>query len=117
MAMTPVTQAEFEEMINDALDTIPEEFARHMTNMVVLARDFNYDNPTLLGLFEGVPLPEKHANHTGFLPDAVFVYKNALEAMCSDEEELRREVRVTVLHEVGHYFGLEEHELHELGWG
>lgn len=115
--MTPVTQEEFEEMINDALDTIPDEFAKHMTNMVVLARDFNEDNPTLLGLFEGVPLPEQHSNHTGFLPDAVFVYKNALEAMCADVDELREEVKITVLHEVGHYFGLEEHELHELGWG
>lgn len=115
--MTPVTQEEFEAMINDALDAIPDEFAKHMTNMVVLARDFNDDDPTLLGLFEGVPLTEQHSNHTGFLPDAVFVYKNALEAMCSDSDELREEVRITVLHEVGHYFGLEEHELHELGWG
>ncbi|WP_421629488.1 metallopeptidase family protein [Corynebacterium pseudogenitalium] len=115
--MEPVSQDVFEAMINDALDTIPEEFARHMTNMVVLARDFNPDEPMLLGLFEGIPLTEQHSNHSGFLPDAVFVYKDALEAMCSDEEELRHEVKVTVLHEVGHYFGLEEHELHELGWG
>lgn len=115
--MEPVSQDAFEEMINDALDTIPEEFARHMTNMVVLARDFNPDEPMLLGLFEGIPLTEQHSNHSGFLPDAVFVYKDALEAMCSDEEELRHEVKVTVLHEVGHYFGLEEHELRELGWG
>lgn len=115
--MEPVSQEVFEAMINDALDTIPEEFARHMTNMVVLARDFNPDEPTLLGLFEGIPLTDQHSNHSGFLPDAVFVYKDALEAMCSDKEELRHEVKVTVLHEVGHYFGLEEHELHELGWG
>ncbi len=115
--MTPVSQDEFEEMINSALDTIPEQFARHMTNLVVLARDFNEDNPTLLGLFEGVPLPEQHANHTGYLPDAVFIYKEALEAICEDADQLREEVTVTVLHEVGHYFGLEEHELHELGWG
>lgn len=115
--MTPVTQDEFEEMINAALDTIPEQFARHMTNLVVLARDVNEDNPTLLGLFEGVPLPEQHANHTGYLPDAVFIYKEALEAICEDADQLREEVTVTVLHEVGHYFGLEEHELHELGWG
>ena len=115
--MTPVSQDEFEEMINAALDTIPGQFARHMTNLVVLARDFNEDNPTLLGLFEGVPLPEQHANHTGYLPDAVFIYKEALEAICEDADQLREEVTVTVLHEVGHYFGLEEHELHELGWG
>ena len=88
-----------------------------MTNMVILARPYNEDNPTLLGLFEGVPLTEQHANHTGHLPDAVFIYKDALEAICSDIDELRHEVKVTVFHEVGHYFGLEEDELHELGWG
>ena len=115
--MAPVSDELFEEMINDALDTIPDRFAEHMQNMVILARDFNPDNPTLLGLFEGVPLTEQHSNHSGFLPDAVFIYKNALEAICANEEQLRHEVKVTVLHEVGHYFGLEEHELHALGWG
>lgn len=104
-------------MINDALDTIPDEFARHMTNMVVLARERNEDNPHLLGLFEGVPLPSQYSNHAGYLPDAIFIYKAALEDMCHDQEQLRHEVKVTVLHEVGHYFGLEEDELHELGWG
>lgn len=115
--MLPVSDEVFEEMINDALDTIPDSFAQYMHNMVILARDYNPDNPTLLGLFEGVPLPEQHSNHSGFLPDAVFIYKNALEAICVDEEHLRHEVKVTVLHEVGHYFGLAEHELHALGWG
>ncbi|MDY5785047.1 MULTISPECIES: metallopeptidase family protein [unclassified Corynebacterium] len=115
--MEPVSDAEFEEMINDALDEIPEDFARAMTNLVVLARDYNEDQPELLGLFEGVPLTEQYSNHAGFLPDAVFVYKDALEAICHDREQLRAEVKVTVFHEVGHYFGLEEDALHELGWG
>ena len=115
--MLPVSDEAFEGMIDDALDTIPDDFAQHMRNMVILARDYNQDNPTLLGLFEGVPLTEQHSNHSGYLPDAVFIYKNALEAICEDEDQLRHEVKVTVLHEVGHYFGLDEHELHALGWG
>lgn len=115
--MEPVSDEEFEELIDDALDDIPEHFARAMTNLVVLARPANEDNPELLGLFEGVPLPEQHANHSGYLPDAVFIYKDALEAICADVEELREEVRITVFHEVGHYFGMEEEALHELGWG
>ncbi len=115
--MLPVSDEAFEGMIDDALDTIPDDFAQHTRNMVILARDYNPDNPTLLGLFEGVPLTEQHSNHSGYLPDAVFIYKNALEAICEDEDQLRHEVKVTVLHEVGHYFGLEEHELHALGWG
>lgn len=115
--MDPISDEEFESLINDALDLIPEPFAQAMTNMVILARPYNEDDPTMLGLFEGVPLTEQQANHTGYLPDAVFIYKDALESICSDIEELRHEVKVTVFHEVGHYFGLEEEELHELGWG
>ncbi|WIM69073.1 metallopeptidase family protein [Corynebacterium breve] len=115
--MNPVSDEFFESLIDDALDELPEQFARNMTNVVVLARAYNEDNPTLLGLFEGVPLPEQHANHSGFLPDAIFIYKDALERVCLDEQELRREVKTTVFHEVGHYFGLEEEDLHRLGWG
>ena len=115
--MVEVSDEEFEAMIDDALDTIPDEFARRMTNVVILAREFNEDQPEILGLFEGVPLPEQHANHTGYLPDAVFIYKQPLQAMCHSVEELRHEVDVTVKHEEGHYFGMEEHELHALGWG
>lgn len=115
--MEPVSDEVFESLIDDALDLIPDSFARHMTNVVVLARPHNPDNPSLLGLFEGVPLPAQHSNHTGYLPDVVFIYKDALEAICSDLDQLRHEVKVTVFHEVGHYFGLEEHELHHLGWG
>ena len=115
--MVEVSDEEFEAMIDDALDTIPDEFARRATNAVILAREFNEDQPEILGLFEGVPLPEQHANHTGYLPDAVFIYKQPLQAMCHSVEELRHEVDVTVKHEVGHYFGMEEHELHALGWG
>ena len=108
---------EFEEMINDALDLIPEPFARAMTNLVILARGFNPEEPTMLGLFEGLPLTEQHSNHSGFLPDTIFVYKDAHEAVCSSVDELREQVKVTVFHEVGHYFGMEEDQLHHLGWG
>lgn len=111
------TQEEFEAMIDDALDQIPESFARAMTNLVVLARDFNPDDPTMLGLFEGVPRTEQFSNHAGFLPDAIFVYKDAHEAVCASVDQLREQVKITVFHEVGHYFGFEEHQLHELGWG
>ncbi|GAB3076652.1 metallopeptidase family protein [Corynebacterium aquatimens] len=115
--MHPVDDEVFESLIDDALDALPDHVTAHMHNVVVLARDYNEDNPELLGLFEGVPLPEQHANHTGYLPEAIFVYKEPLEQMCADLDELAHEVRVTVFHEVGHYFGLEEHELHQLGWG
>lgn len=115
--MIRVSEERFEEMVDDALDTIPEEFARRMVNVVVLVRDRNEEQPTLLGQYVGVALTERTFDHTGYLPDAIFVYKEALEDFCVTEEELADEVRVTVLHEVGHYFGMSERQLHELGWG
>lgn len=115
--MYAVSDELFDDMVNRALDKIPESFARLMDNVVVLVHDFNEENPSLLGLYEGVPLPERTHHHTGFLPDAIFIYKNALEAIAHNEQHLAHEVEVTVFHEVGHYFGIEEDRLHHLGWG
>ncbi|SER95241.1 metallopeptidase family protein [Corynebacterium cystitidis] len=115
--MTPVSDEFFESLIDDALDELPDAFAERMRNVVVLARLRHEDNPNLLGLFEGVPLPERLSNHAGFLPDTIFIYKEPLERISGDVDELRHQVRVTVLHEVGHYFGLEEDDLHRLGYG
>ncbi len=115
--MIQVSEERFDEMVDDALDKIPDEFARHMGNVVILVREFNEDNPSILGLYEGVALTSRTFDHTGYLPDAISIYKGALERFCHSEEELAREVEVTVFHEVGHYFGLEEDDLHRLGWG
>lgn len=115
--MVTVSDERFDEMVDDALDEIPDEFLPHMRNMVILVRDRNEENPTILGLYEGVSLTERTFDHTGFLPDAISIYKGALEAFCRTEEQLAAEVRVTVLHEVGHYFGMSEEHLHRLGWG
>lgn len=112
-----VSEERFEEMVGDALDKIPEQFLARMRNLVILIEDFAPDNPGLLGLYEGVSLPERTFDHTGHLPDTITIYRGALAQWCSSEEELAHEVEVTVFHELGHYFGLEEDELHHLGWG
>lgn len=115
--MVNVSDERFDEMVDDALSKIPEEFARHMRNVVILVRDYNEVNPSILGMYEGVALPNRTHHHTGYLPDAIFLYKEALQAVCGSEEELAREVEVTVFHEVGHFFGMDEEDLHRLGWG
>lgn len=112
-----VSQERFEAMVDDALDKLPDEFARRLRNVVILVRDRNEDDPSILGLYEGVALTERTHDHTGFLPDAIFIYKEALESVCQSEAQLAHEVEVTVFHEVGHYFGIDDAHLHELGWG
>lgn len=115
--MVHVSEERFDEMLNDALDKIPEEFVRRMRNLVILVEDYNPEQPNLLGLYEGVALTHRTFDHTGHLPDAITIYRGALQDWCSTEEELARQVEVTVFHEFGHYFGFEEKELHALGWG
>lgn len=115
--MVEVSEERFDEMVSAALDKIPDEFVARMRNLVILVEDFNEDSPEILGLYEGVSLTERTFHHTGFLPDAIFIYRGALQQWCETEEQLAHEVEVTVFHELGHYFGIEEEGLHALGWG
>jgi predicted Zn-dependent protease with MMP-like domain len=107
---------EFEELVGEALDEIPDEIAALIQNVVVLVEDEpSPDDPTLLGLYDGVALPDRIANHTG-LPDRIFIYRNPLLDMCEDLEDLADEVRITVVHEVAHHFGIADERLHDLGY-
>lgn len=115
--MVDISDGDFEELVNDALDQIPDEFARRLVNVVIQITDHHEEHPTYLGLYVGVALPERTHHHTGFLPDAIFIYREALKHHSHSMEDLREQVKVTVFHEVGHYFGLEEEDLERLGWG
>ena len=106
--MIEVSDERFEELVEQGLDRIPDEFLRHLTNVVILIGEYNERSPHILGLYEGVALTRKTANHTGHLPDTITIYKNALEDHCNSEEELVHQVAVTVIHEVGHHFGLDD---------
>ena len=75
------------------------------------------DDELLLGLYEGVPLTDRHADAPPSMPDVIFLFQHDLEDACDSEEQLADEVRITLLHEIGHYFGLDEDELAELGYG
>jgi predicted Zn-dependent protease with MMP-like domain len=107
----------FEELVGEALDTIPRELADAMDNVVVLVDDRNPDDPQLLGLYEGVALTERTSDYGGVLPDRITLYREAILDICDDEDDVVREVAVTVVHEVAHHFGIDEDTLHELGWG
>lgn len=113
----PVTDAEFEEMVEQALESIPAELSQMVENCAFIVEDEpQRGRATLLGLYHGRPLTTRQ-DYSGALPDTITIYQGPLVRHYPDREELRRQVRRTVIHEIGHYFGFEEEELHELGWG
>ncbi len=105
----------FEDAVRAALDALPPAIAAGLDNVAVVIEDENPDDPDLFGLYEGVPLPER-GDMAGALPDRIAIYRLPLEEDFPDPEQLVREIRVTVLHELGHYFGLDEDRLAELGY-
>lgn len=106
----------FEELVSDALDQIPEQLAAAIDNVVVLVEDHHPDEPDLLGLYQGIALTERDSWYSGALPDTITIYRRPLLDMCADEDEVRDEVTITVIHEVAHHFGIDDERLHELGW-
>ncbi|MGH3980026.1 MAG: metallopeptidase family protein [Pseudonocardiaceae bacterium] len=112
-----VSSDRFDELVGEALDLIPAELAAAMDNVVVLVEDRNPDEPSLLGLYEGVALTERDTSYGGLLPDRITVYRDALLDVCADEAQVVDEVAITVVHEVAHHFGIDDARLHELGWG
>ncbi|MEC3977990.1 metallopeptidase family protein [Amycolatopsis sp. H20-H5] len=112
-----MSRRRFEELVSDALDELPPEFADAMDNVVVLVEEHNEESPTILGLYHGIALTERTSDYGGVLPDRISIYRGPLLEMCGSEEEVVEEVLVTVVHEVAHHFGIDDDRLHELGWG
>jgi predicted Zn-dependent protease with MMP-like domain len=112
--MDPVPRYRFDRMVSEALDALPPELDHVLDNVVVQVRERNHDEPTLLGLYQGVP----HTDRTGIEgPDIISIYRLALCEACDDLEQLEEEVFVTVIHEVAHAAGIDDDRLDELGWG
>lgn len=109
---------EFDDAIVDALGLIPSPLQAMLDNVVFLVADEPPDDePELLGVYDGIPLTERGDSWGGDLPDRITLFRGPLRRMCASREELVREVGVTVLHEVAHYFGIDEGRVHALGWG
>ena len=116
--MVAMSREEFEDAVSEALDRIPGDLARMMDNVVVLVEDDPPDGDSdLLGLYEGTPLTERDGWWAaGSLPDRITIFRNPTLAACETAEEVVEEVRVTVVHEIAHHFGIDDERLHELGW-
>jgi predicted Zn-dependent protease with MMP-like domain len=106
----------FEDEVAKALDELPPELAVGLRNVAVLIEDKRPDEPGLLGLYQGVPLPERRSGDP-IQPDTITIYREPLERLYPEADELRKQIRVTVLHELAHYFGIGEERLNELGYG
>ncbi|HET7272271.1 MAG TPA: metallopeptidase family protein, partial [Rubrobacter sp.] len=116
---------DFYELVERALEGLPPELSALLDNVAIVVEDWpDYSTPlvadgpgdTLYGLYEGVPLTERGAGYYGFLPDKITIFRGPLERDFKTGE-LEEQVRITVVHEIAHYFGFDEERLEELGWG
>ena len=115
--MLEISADEFDDLVARALDEVPPALARLMDNVAVFVEDEPPpDDPDLLGLYEGTPLTERDSTYAGVLPDRISVFRGPLLRMCRSPEEVVDEVRITVVHEIAHHFGIDDDRLHDLGY-
>lgn len=113
--MIYVDPERFEDLVASALDSLPEQLGAMMRNVAVTV-EHNPGPRGLLGLYQGIPLTSRTSNYAGVLPDRITIYRHAICAICWTEAEVAEQVRKTVVHEVGHHFGISDERLEELGW-
>ncbi|HKS92148.1 MAG TPA: metallopeptidase family protein [Tepidiformaceae bacterium] len=126
-ALTPLERAEFRKIVREAVAELPPALLERVDNVeiVVERRPTAMDRKIagigprslLLGLYHGVPLPSRGEGYNLVLPDKISIYQESIEAIAETDDEMREQIRKTVLHELGHYFGIDDDRLHELGMG
>jgi len=113
-----MSRERFEELVGEALDEVPVELLSMMNNVVFMVEDAPPDGRgDLLGLYEGTALTDRGWDYAGVLPDRITIYRLATLRVCDTETDVIDEVAITVVHEIAHHFGIDDHRLHELGWG
>jgi predicted Zn-dependent protease with MMP-like domain len=113
--MIDVDPDAFETMVSEALDGLPAELGELMSNVAVTV-EHGAGPAGVLGLYRGIPLTRRTSTYAGVLPDRITIYRRAICAVCGTEEEVVDQVRRTVIHEVGHHFGIGDARLRQLGW-
>ncbi len=114
--MVELGPEEFEELVAEALNGLPTELARLMDNVAIFVDDASPDEPELLGVYDGVPLTERDSSYLLAVPDRITIFRLPTLAFCADAPEIRRQVQITVVHEIAHHFGIDDGRLHELGY-
>jgi predicted Zn-dependent protease with MMP-like domain len=121
-----LSETEFEELVVEALDTLPEDLLELMSNVEVTVErsptraqldSVGMRSGTLLGLYEGIPLTQRTSSYSLVVPDKITIFQRPIESVCASHDDVITQVRQTVIHEVAHHFGIGEERLDELGWG
>lgn len=122
--MRPLSRADFESLVSEALDSLPDDLYAYMENVEIVVEDAPGrevtedldEGESILGLYQGIPLPDRGSDYFGVLPDKITLYKHNLEREARSRREVRDLVITTVIHEVAHHFGIDDQRLDELGW-
>ena|SRR2546427_6337012 len=117
----------FEKLVSDAIQELPEEFRKKLTNTAIIVEDYPSDqlaqglgigpDDTLFGLYEGVPLTERGYFAEPLYPDHILIFQRAIEDECDSPEEIKHEVKTTLMHEIAHFFGMDDDYLEDIGFG
>jgi predicted Zn-dependent protease with MMP-like domain len=124
--MARLSRAEFERLVAQAMQSLPRKFLTRLKNVEVVVEDEPTDDDlelaeieaggTLLGLYQGVPQTDRGTWYGNMLPDRIVIYQRPIEASARDRRDIRKEIRITLMHEIGHHFGLGEDNLSEAGY-
>ena len=120
-----MTESEFEQLVVDVLDSLPESLLNVLDNVDVVIEpeptraqlnSVGITRGSLFGLYEGIPLTMRDSGYSIVAPDKITIFQRVIEGACNSDEEIADQVRTTVIHEVAHHFGIDEDKLEELGW-
>ncbi len=119
-----MTMQEFEELVEKAIADLPEGFKKKIENLAVVVEDYPSDEillqlrlkskKSLLGLYQGVPITKRNSNYCNVLPDKITIFKKPIESLNQKEENIKNTIRQVVIHEIGHYFGMNEKDLEQI---
>ncbi|MBC9953033.1 metallopeptidase family protein [Leucobacter sp. cx-42] len=115
--MLEVSAESFEELVADGLDSLHPEMMAELDNVIFLIEDEPEDGSDVLGIYEGFSVAERGIYGYGEEPDRIILFRKNLLEHCADLDELVAEIRITLVHEIAHFYGITEERIHELGWG
>lgn len=115
--MQEIELQDFEYLVSEAIDTLSSEMLSELDNVIFVVEDRPEDGSDILGLYDGFSLAERSSYGYGEEPDRIVLFREPLLKTCQTHDDLTREIRATLIHEIAHFYGLSEERIHELGWG